>query len=367
MLPIAICDDEPMHRQRTAAVLQEKIAGYAPAFRLFASSAELLNAVETEGYAPRIAVLDIQMQEMDGISLARELNQKLPQCAVIFLTAFLSLATEVYEAKHVYFIVKSQLEARIERAVELALKQAEEDLLLLYRCGTVQRGRCQPGGPVPGAGSAPHQSQNGTVRGLGAGGPGDAAAGAAPGAVRPVSSELLGQSAPYHGHGTRGVRPLGWNPKSPSAGRSGTRRGCRCTVFGHRSCGKISRILRPDIPRRGQICHNAIPRRTVKKTSLKMSVTEQRGMCARGQDPFAFNQHVFQTFSTRCAPPALPCKEPGRWRLCGNDGVVKTPSRVRPLQSRSDPLLSPRTRVIGCSHRRPNGLGLWRRGRRAGG
>ena len=139
MLPIAICDDEPMHRQRTAAVLQEKIAGYAPAFRLFASSAELLNAVETEGYAPRIAVLDIQMQEMDGISLARELNRRLPQCAIIFLTAFLSLATEVYEAKHVYFIVKSQLEARIERAVELALKQAEEDLLLLYRCGTVQR------------------------------------------------------------------------------------------------------------------------------------------------------------------------------------------------------------------------------------
>ena len=139
MLPIAICDDEPMHRQRTAAVLQEKIAGYGPMLRLFASSAELLNAVETEGYAPRIAVLDIQMQEMDGISLARELNQKLPQCAVIFLTAFLSLATEVYEAKHVYFIVKSQLEARIERAVELALKQAEEDPLLLYRCGTVQR------------------------------------------------------------------------------------------------------------------------------------------------------------------------------------------------------------------------------------
>ena len=129
MLPIAICDDEPMHRQRTAAVLQEKIADYGPMLRLFASSAELLNAVETEGYAPRIAVLDIQMQEMDGISLARELN----------LTAFLSLATEVYEAKHVYFIVKSQLEARIERAVELALKQAEEDPLLLYRCGTVQR------------------------------------------------------------------------------------------------------------------------------------------------------------------------------------------------------------------------------------
>ena len=225
MLPIAICDDEPMHRQRTAAVLQEKIAGYAPALRLFASSAELLNAVETEGYAPRIAVLDIQMQEMDGISLARELNRRLPQCAVIFLTAFLSLATEVYEAKHVYFIVKSQLEARIERAVELALKQAEEDPLLLYRCGTVQRAVASREVLVSGAGSAPHQSQSGAVRGLGAGGPGDAAAGAAPGAVRPVSSELLGQSAPYHGHGTHGVRPLGWDPNphqpdipGPSAG-----------------------------------------------------------------------------------------------------------------------------------------------------
>lgn len=138
MLSIAICDDEALHRQRTAEILQQKIADHAPALRLFASPRALLQAVEAEGYAPRIAVLDIQMEEMNGIALARELNRRLSQCSIIFLTAFLSLATEVYEAEHVYFIVKHQLEDRIAQAVARALQQSEQPPTLLYRCGTAE-------------------------------------------------------------------------------------------------------------------------------------------------------------------------------------------------------------------------------------
>lgn len=138
MLTIAICDDEPLHRLRTAEIIQEKIGAYAPEVRLFAAPEELLRAVETEAYTPRIALLDIQMEEMDGITLARTLNRKLPQCSIIFLTSFLAMATEVYETEHVYFILKNQLEQRIIQAVERALTQTDREPTLLYRSGAVQ-------------------------------------------------------------------------------------------------------------------------------------------------------------------------------------------------------------------------------------
>ena len=61
------------------------------------------------------------MEGMDGITLARQINRLAPQCAVIFLTAFLEYATDVYESQHVYFILKGELEQRIEAALKKAL------------------------------------------------------------------------------------------------------------------------------------------------------------------------------------------------------------------------------------------------------
>ena len=43
-----------------------------------------------QGYAPRVAVLDIRMAGMDGSELAKSLNPLVPGCAIIYLTAYLS-------------------------------------------------------------------------------------------------------------------------------------------------------------------------------------------------------------------------------------------------------------------------------------
>ena len=98
---IAVCDDEALHRERTTALLRR--------------------GMSLGDYAPDIAVLDIQMDGMDGISLAKRLNELAPGCRVIFLTSFLSVATDVYSAEHVYFIVKDELEKRLGDALRRAV------------------------------------------------------------------------------------------------------------------------------------------------------------------------------------------------------------------------------------------------------
>ena len=139
MLSIAICDDEALHRQNTMNVLMRHAAAYDPALREFASPAALLVAME-EGYVPQIAFLDIQMEE-SGIALAQAINRRCPDCAVIFLTSYLTFATEVYEAKHVYLILKEQLEERVDAALAKALAELSREPVLVYHsggsCGTI--------------------------------------------------------------------------------------------------------------------------------------------------------------------------------------------------------------------------------------
>ena len=111
MIPIAICDDELLHARQTQAAIRRCEAQAVT--RCFETPLALLAAVTQQGYAPRVAVLDIRMAGMDGIELAKRLNALVPGCAVIFLTAYLSYAPDVYETRHVYFVLKSELDRRI--------------------------------------------------------------------------------------------------------------------------------------------------------------------------------------------------------------------------------------------------------------
>lgn len=108
MIPIAICDDELLHARQTQAAIRRCEAQAVT--RCFETPLALLAAVTQQGYAPRVAVLDIRMAGMDGIELAKRLNALVPGCAVIFLTAYLSYAPDVYETRHVYFVLKSELD-----------------------------------------------------------------------------------------------------------------------------------------------------------------------------------------------------------------------------------------------------------------
>lgn len=126
MLRISICDDERIHLRHTAELIDSALAARSADISCFDSSEALLQAV-VSGYAPDIAVLDIQMGEMDGISLAKRLNALTPSCRIIFVTSYLAFATEVYSTEHVYFILKSQIDERIGSALEKAVSAIDAD------------------------------------------------------------------------------------------------------------------------------------------------------------------------------------------------------------------------------------------------
>ena len=125
MLRIAVCDDNPVHLDHAVSVIGRELASYAPEILRFPDAESLLTQIRSRTFAPDIAVLDIEMDGKDGIELARDLNRSLPDCQIIFLTAYLSYAPEVYETEHIWFVLKSRMEEHIGPALRKALSVSE--------------------------------------------------------------------------------------------------------------------------------------------------------------------------------------------------------------------------------------------------
>lgn len=128
MLKITVCDDNPVHLKIAETMVKSSLdsAGEAYAVQPFTEPGMLISEIEGNGYAPDIAVLDIEIGEEDGIVLAKRLNSLIPQCRIIFLTSYLNYAQDVYEAEHIWFVVKKDAEKYFDTAMKKALRSLQE-------------------------------------------------------------------------------------------------------------------------------------------------------------------------------------------------------------------------------------------------
>ena len=124
MLTIAVCDDNPVHRKHSAALVK-KLQPMAKV-EMFADAEMLLICMQSDGFLPDIAVLDIEMNGISGIQLAESLNRYAPACQIIFLTGHADFAPDTYAARHVWFIVKDRAEDFLPQALERAVKNLSE-------------------------------------------------------------------------------------------------------------------------------------------------------------------------------------------------------------------------------------------------
>ncbi len=121
MIRIAICDDEAEHLSYTALLIRGELGSHDADIEGFPNAGSLLRAVRDEGYRPDIAVLDIVLEDTDGIDLAGQLNRLLPACRIIFLTGYADYAPESYKVPHVWFVTKVAAEKYLGPALRRAL------------------------------------------------------------------------------------------------------------------------------------------------------------------------------------------------------------------------------------------------------
>lgn len=118
MFNILIIDDEKPARDRlrrlVEAMPQYAVAGEA------ASGTEALERIRE--LSPDVLLLDISMPGMDGLSLARVLQEGGVSPAVVFCTAYQDQALRAFEVEAVDYLVKPVRAERLERALEKACR-----------------------------------------------------------------------------------------------------------------------------------------------------------------------------------------------------------------------------------------------------
>lgn len=116
MLNILIIDDEAPARERLRRLV-DALDGYA----VVGDSSNARDALDLiERLQPDVLLLDISMPGMDGMALARELQEGGASPAVIFCTAFEDKALEAFEREAVDYLVKPVRPERLEQALEKA-------------------------------------------------------------------------------------------------------------------------------------------------------------------------------------------------------------------------------------------------------
>lgn len=123
ILTIYILDDDPVILEavgREAQTYLDAMPEYDAQISRFQSGTELLRHLDHANNLDLLLTdIDLGERESSGIAVARQVRSKFPQCGIVYLTAFLSYATEIYETRPLYFILKEEYRQRIPRAMEL--------------------------------------------------------------------------------------------------------------------------------------------------------------------------------------------------------------------------------------------------------
>ena len=133
MLKLFLCDDDPLHLQHEEAYIRSLSLGMEYELQTFSEPCRILARIR-EGDCPDIAVLDIEMPKVDGISLAEKLNQLCPRCKIIFLTGYTDYIADGYDVE-----MEKYLPAALKKAIAGASGAPAEPYLLIQQQRTQRR------------------------------------------------------------------------------------------------------------------------------------------------------------------------------------------------------------------------------------
>lgn len=129
-MKIAICEDEVVQLNYISSLINAwKIARKTEIKVDSYSSAENFLFAEISDYD--LLILDVQMGEMDGISLAKEIRKTNQIVKIIFITAILDFISEGYEVDALHYLLKPVGEEKLFALLDKANITLPEEFILI--------------------------------------------------------------------------------------------------------------------------------------------------------------------------------------------------------------------------------------------
>lgn len=118
-LPVLICEDEPLARD----TLRDFIAA-RPELQLVGEAADGVQALKMiRAGSPQLIFMDIQMPELTGLEVVRQLAGLTPWPAIVFTTAYDQHAVTAFELNAVDYLLKPFSSERFDAAVQRVLEE----------------------------------------------------------------------------------------------------------------------------------------------------------------------------------------------------------------------------------------------------
>lgn len=139
---IAICDDEAADRAFLSSLVKKWGSAKEAAVRVreFTSAENFLfHYAENKEYD--ILLLDIEMGDMDGISMAKKLRQDNHTIQIVFVTGYSDYIAEGYEVEALHYLLKPLKEEKLFTVLDRAARKlsANEKVLTLTSGGEMVR------------------------------------------------------------------------------------------------------------------------------------------------------------------------------------------------------------------------------------
>lgn len=132
----AICDDDLDDMAR----LRKLIEKYGQVHHMecfiseYASGTELLTAIRNGNHAD-IIFLDINMDGMDGLSVARKIRELPSDVPIVLVTAFISYAIDGYKVKASRFLIKDDLDKTFKECMDdICRELRRQNKVMTFRC-----------------------------------------------------------------------------------------------------------------------------------------------------------------------------------------------------------------------------------------
>ena len=132
-LKIAVCDDNKVDQDYVIKLLYEYAdkSGVILEIQAFISAEQFLfQYAEEKDY--QIIVLDIEMEKMNGVELAKKLREDNKEIQIFFVTGFSEYISEGYEVDALHYLMKPVNKEKVFRVMEKAVSNLKEEEKVLF-------------------------------------------------------------------------------------------------------------------------------------------------------------------------------------------------------------------------------------------
>lgn len=129
---IAICDDESSVIEYISSIVAdwETKSNHNVVLHTFSSAESFLFSYEDENDYD-ILLLDIEMEEMDGVSLAKAIRKKNETVQIVFITGYSEYISEGYEVAALHYLMKPVKPEKLFEVLNRATEKLEKNERIL--------------------------------------------------------------------------------------------------------------------------------------------------------------------------------------------------------------------------------------------